>query len=78
MQSDLLHFFDVDTGSDYPDGDEWFIVDLLFPYDVKLPDNLKGTDYFTTISTDGEQIFLASSGTDQIQVWQSPKTQRSN
>jgi len=51
MQSDLLHvFFDVDTGSDYPDGDEWFIVDMLFPHDVKLPDSLKGTDYFTTIS----------------------------
>jgi len=27
MQSSLLHvFFDIDTGSDYPDGDEWFIV----------------------------------------------------
>jgi len=50
MQSDLLHvFFDIETGSDYPDGDEWFIVDMLFPYDVKLPDNLKGTDYFTII-----------------------------
>jgi len=50
MQSDLLHiFFDLDTGSDYPDGDEWFIVDMLFPHDVKLPDNLIGTDYFTTI-----------------------------
>ncbi|MCA9828084.1 MAG: hypothetical protein KC444_06825 [Nitrosopumilus sp.] len=51
MQSDLLHiFFDVDTGSDYPDGDEWFIVEMLFPHDVKLPDALKGTDYFTTLS----------------------------
>ncbi len=51
MQSDLLHiFFDVETGSDYPDGDEWFIVEFLFPHDVKLPDNLKGADYFTTIS----------------------------
>ena len=51
MQSDLLHvFFDIETGSDYPDGDEWFIVEFLFPHDVKLPDNLKGTDYFTTIS----------------------------
>jgi hypothetical protein len=53
MQSDLLHiFFDIDTGSDYPDGDEWFIVEMLFPYDVKLSDNLKGTDYFTTLSVD--------------------------
>lgn len=51
MQSDLLHvFFDVDTGSDYPDGDEWFIVEMIFPHDIKLPDNLKGTDYFTTLS----------------------------
>ncbi|QUC64065.1 hypothetical protein NsoK4_06340 [Nitrosopumilus sp. K4] len=58
MQSDLLHvFFDIDTGSDYPDGDEWFIVDMLFPYDIKLPDNLKGTDYFTTISSGDEKTF---------------------
>jgi len=54
MQSDLLHvFFDVDTGSDYPDGDEWFIVEMLFPHDVKFPDNLKGADYFTTLSVEG-------------------------
>jgi hypothetical protein len=53
MQSDLLHiFFDIDTGSDYPDGDEWFIVEMLFPYDVKLSDNLKGPDYFTTLFVD--------------------------
>ena len=58
MQSDLLHvFFDVETGSDYPDGDEWFIVDLLFPHDVKLPDSLKGLDYFTTISVDEYKIY---------------------
>lgn len=58
MQSDLLHvFFDVDTGSDYPDADEWFIVELLFPHDVKLPDNLKGTDYFTTISVEDGKTF---------------------
>ena len=53
MQSDLLHvFFDIETGSDYPDADEWFIVEMLFPHDVKLPDSLKGTDYFTTLSVD--------------------------
>ena len=58
MQSDLLHvFFDLDTGVDYPDGDEWFIVEFLFPYDVKLPDDLKGTDYFTTLSVDEGKIF---------------------
>jgi hypothetical protein len=58
MQSDLLHiFFDVETGSDYPDGDDWFIVDLLFPYDVKIPDHLKGVDYFTTISVEGGKTF---------------------
>ena len=58
MQSPLLHiFFDIDTGSDYPDGDEWFILELLFPYDTKLPDSLKGTDYFTTISVEGGKNF---------------------
>ena len=58
MQSDLLHvFFDVDTGSDYPDGDEWFIVELLFPHDVKLPDTLIGPDYFTTISVEDGKKF---------------------
>ena len=57
MQSELLHvFFDIETGSDYPDGDEWFIVELLFPHDVKLPDHLKGPDFFTTIS-EGDKTF---------------------
>ena len=37
MQSRLLHiFFDVETGADYPDGDEWFIADFLFPYSCLL------------------------------------------
>lgn len=51
MQSNLLHlFFDIETGSDYPDGDEWFMAEFLFPYNIKLPDNLKGPDYFSTLS----------------------------
>lgn len=51
MQSNLLHlFFDLETGSDYPDGDEWFMAEFLFPYNIKLPDNLKGPDYFSTLS----------------------------
>lgn len=58
MQSSLLHvFFDIDTGSDYPDGDEWFIVDFLFPYSIKVPDSIKGPDYFTTISVEGDKNF---------------------
>ena len=58
MQSNLLHiFFDVETGNDYPDGDEWFIAEFLFPYEMKLPDNLKGTDYFTTISVEEGKTF---------------------
>ncbi len=58
MQSNLLHiFFDIDTGSDYPDGDEWFILELLFPYDIKIPDSLKGVDYFTTLATEDGKNF---------------------
>lgn len=58
MQSDLLHvFFDMDTGSDYPDGDEWFMVDMVFPHDVKLSDELIGPDFFTTLSVDTGKIF---------------------
>ncbi|MBM3895399.1 MAG: hypothetical protein FJ359_03055 [Thaumarchaeota archaeon] len=58
MQSRLLHvFFDVETGCDYPDGDEWFIVDMLFPYNIKIPDNMKGSDYFTTISVENGKNF---------------------
>ena len=58
MQSNLLHiFFDIETGSDYPDGDEWFIVEFLFPHDVKLPDNLKGSDLFTTISVEDKKTY---------------------
>ena len=48
---DILHlYFDITTGNDYPDGDEWFTVECLLPYSVKLPDSLKGPDYFTTVS----------------------------
>jgi len=51
MQTNLLHlFFDIDTGSDYPDGDEWFMAEYLFPYNIKIPDKLKGPDYFSTLS----------------------------
>jgi hypothetical protein len=47
---DKLHlYFDIITGNDYPDGDEWFGVEFLFPHNIKLPDNLIGPDYFTTI-----------------------------
>ena len=58
MQSRLLHiFFDIETGADYPDGDEWFIADFLFPYDMKIPDEIKGPDYFITISTTDNKNF---------------------
>ena len=58
MQSNLLHiFFDIETGADYPDGDEWFIAEFLFPYDMKIPDSIKGVDYFTTISTNDNKTF---------------------
>ncbi len=51
MQNNLLHlFFDIETGSDYPDGDEWFMAEFLFPYNIKIPDNMKGPDYFSTMS----------------------------
>ena len=52
----VLHvYFDVVTGNDYPDGDEWFSVEYIFPHSVKLPDSLKGPDYFTTLSlTEGK------------------------
>ena len=48
---DVLHlYFDITTGNDYPDADEWFTIEYLIPFNIKLPDNLKGPDYFTTIS----------------------------
>lgn len=53
-----LHlFFDINTGSDYPDGDEWFMVEYLLPYSVKMPDNLKNPDYFTTLALDDGSIY---------------------
>ena len=58
MQSDLLHiFFDIETGADYPDGDEWFIADFLFPYSMNIPDEIKGADYFITISVEEGKNF---------------------
>lgn len=56
--NDFLHlYFDISTGSDYPDGDEWVMVEYLFPYSVKLPDKIKGPDYFTTISLENDKNF---------------------
>ena len=55
---DVLHlFFDIITGNDYPDGDEWFTIEYLLPYSIKLPDKLKGPDYFTTIMASEEKHF---------------------
>ncbi len=55
---DVLHlYFDIVTGNDYPDGDEWFSIEYLLPHNVKLPDNLKGPDYFTTISVSEDKHF---------------------
>jgi len=50
-RDNLIHlFFDLDTGSDYPDGDEWFIIEFLVSSKVKMPDELKSPDYFTTLT----------------------------
>ena len=58
MQSNLLHiFFDIETGADYPDGDAWFIADFLFPYSMNIPDEIKGADYFITISVEDGKNF---------------------
>jgi hypothetical protein len=48
MQSSLLHiFFDIE-----------FIADFLFPYDMKIPDEIIGPDYFTTIpATDNKNFW---------------------
>jgi len=58
MQSNLLHiFFDIETGADYPDGDEWFIAYFLFPNSMNIPDEIKGADYFITISVEEGKNF---------------------
>lgn len=49
----LYIFFDFETGGEYPDGDEWFIVEYLIPYGIGLPDSLKSPDYFTTLAIGG-------------------------
>jgi hypothetical protein len=55
---DVLHlYFDLVTGNDYPDGDEWFSIEYLLPHYVKLPDYLKGPDYFTTITVSEDKHF---------------------
>ena len=39
-------FFDIETGCEYGDGDEWFMVEYILPFD-ELPDELKSPEYFT-------------------------------
>ena len=56
--NNFLHvYFDIVTGSDYQDGDEWFMIEYLFPYSIKLPDKIKGPDYFTTITSEDGKHF---------------------
>jgi len=58
MQSRQLHiFFDIETGADNPDGDEWFIADFLFTSYMKISDEIIGPDYFTTIPTTDNKKF---------------------
>jgi len=58
MLSRLLHiFFDIETGADYPDGDESIIAEILFPYNMKISDEIIGPDYFTTIPTTDNKNF---------------------
>lgn len=52
----LYLFFDISTGSEYPDGDEWFIVDYVFPFSRELPDTLKSPDYFTRLMSGGRRM----------------------
>ena len=59
VEEDLLHlYFDIVTGNDYPDADEWFNIEYLIPHYVKLPDELKDPDYFTTMSiSEGKHLW---------------------
>ncbi len=52
----LRIFFDLSTGLEYPDGDEWFITEFFLPLDTELPDRLKSPDYFTRY-TSGEKVY---------------------
>ncbi|MBI4258635.1 MAG: hypothetical protein HY619_06740 [Thaumarchaeota archaeon] len=50
-KDNILHiYFDTETGLDYPDGDEWFIVEYLLPHNVDMPDALKNPDLFTSVT----------------------------
>lgn len=57
LEDNLHLYFDLITGDDYPDGDEWFGVEYLFPHNIKLPDNLVGPEYFTTIYVAGTKHY---------------------
>lgn len=57
LEDNLHLYFDLITGNDYPDGDEWFGVEYLFPHNIKLPDQLVGPEYFTTIYVAGTKHY---------------------
>ena len=74
---DVLHlYFDIATGNDYPDGDEWFTIEYIIPQSIKLPDKLKGPDYFTTLSVPEGQHLWRHRETRQIQIWKIEKIVR--
>jgi hypothetical protein len=57
LEDNLHLYFYLITGDDYPDGDEWFGVEYLFPHNIKLHDNLVGPEYFTTIYVAGTKHY---------------------
>src|SRR5215204_2546889 len=48
---DILHLY-LGSSADIDcfDGDQWFRIEYLLRLNVKLPDGLKGLDYFTTLA----------------------------
>jgi hypothetical protein len=57
-KEDVLELgFDVVTGSEYPDGDEWVIVEYTLIKNVNLPDELKSREYFSRVGHEGRQVW---------------------
>jgi len=49
--------FDVATGSEYPDGDEWVIVEYTLIKDLHIPNEMKSREYFTRVQHEGRWVW---------------------
>ncbi len=74
---DILHlYFDISTGIDYPDGDEWFTIEYLLPIQRQAARQPQRAGLFYHSLSFGRKALLAPPRADKVQDGQVKKAIR--